>query len=186
MTTKRATQHGAQSQTLSTVEPALVQTVVQTPSKRKASLNVSGLIEKKSKIASKIQLVTPVFPKSGKNGNESIAFKSSNVARAPMKSVQVQVTTLSNEAINDDTNNVHSEPVVINDEFDQGAHATRSAVYPTTSSSTTTSRTTTVKYNYNFMTKVMQVFKGALDDHFETWEENTRLYQAWVIVKLIH
>ena len=26
------------------------------------------------------------------------------------------------------------------------------------------------------MTKVMQVFKGALDDHFETWEENTRLY----------
>ena len=37
-------------------------------------------------------MVTPVFSKSGKNGNESIAFKSSNVARAPMKSVQVQVT----------------------------------------------------------------------------------------------
>ena len=49
MTTKRATQHGAQSQTLSTVEPALVQTVVRTPSKRKACSNVSGLIEKKSK-----------------------------------------------------------------------------------------------------------------------------------------
>ena len=50
MTTKRATQHGAQSQTLSTVEPALVQTVVQTPSKRKASLNVSGLNEKNQKL----------------------------------------------------------------------------------------------------------------------------------------
>jgi hypothetical protein len=50
MTTKRATQHGAQSQTLSTVEPALVQTVVQTPSKRKASVKVSGLIEKNQRL----------------------------------------------------------------------------------------------------------------------------------------
>ena len=50
MTTKRATQHGAQSQTLSTVEPALVQTVAQMPSKRKASLNTSGLIEKNQKL----------------------------------------------------------------------------------------------------------------------------------------
>ena len=93
-----------------------------------------------------------------------------------MKSDKVKVTGLSNEAINDHTNNVHSEPEVINDDFVQEGHAIRSAVYPTTSSSTTASRTTTVKYNYNFMTKVMQVFKGALDDHFETWEENTRLY----------
>ena len=103
-------------------------------------------------------------------------LKNSKVAEAPMKSVQVKVTELSNGTINDHTNNVHSEPEVINDEFVQGGHAIRSAVYPTTSSSTTTSRTTTVKYNYNFMTKVIQVFKGALDDHFETWEENTRLY----------
>ncbi len=85
MTTKLATQHGAQSQTLSTVEPALVQTVEQTPMKRKASLNVSGLIEKKSKIASKIRLSRPVFSKSGTNGNESVLFKNSKVAKAPMK-----------------------------------------------------------------------------------------------------
>jgi hypothetical protein len=63
MTTKRATQHGAQSQTLSTVEPALVQTVVQTPMKRKASSNVSGLIEKKSKIASKYEWLHQFFRK---------------------------------------------------------------------------------------------------------------------------
>ena len=63
MTTKRATQHGAQSQTLSTVEPALVQTVVQTPMKRKASSNVSGLIEKKSKIASKYERLHQFFRK---------------------------------------------------------------------------------------------------------------------------
>jgi hypothetical protein len=63
MTTKRATQHGAQSQTLSTVEPALVQTVVQTPMKRKASLNVSGLIEEKSKIASKYEWLHQFFRK---------------------------------------------------------------------------------------------------------------------------
>jgi len=31
-------------------------------------------------------------------------------------------------------------------------------------------------YNLNSMTKSMQVFKGAADDHFETFEENTRLY----------
>ena len=72
MTTKRETQHGAQSQTLSTVEPALVQTVVQTPSKRKACLNFSGLVEKKSKIAN-IRLVPPVSSKGGKNPNESFA-----------------------------------------------------------------------------------------------------------------
>jgi phage shock protein A len=63
MTTKRVTQHGAQSQTLSTVEPALVQTVVQTPMKRKASSNVSGLIEKKSKIASKYERLHQFFRK---------------------------------------------------------------------------------------------------------------------------
>ena len=63
MTTKRATQHGAQSQTLSTVEPALVQTVVQTPMKRKASSNVSGLIEKKSKIESKYEWLHQFFRK---------------------------------------------------------------------------------------------------------------------------
>ena len=40
-----------------------------------------------------------------------------------MKSVQVKVTALSNEAINDETNNVHSEPEVINDEFVQEGHA---------------------------------------------------------------
>jgi hypothetical protein len=176
MTTKRATQHSAQSETLSTVEPALVQTVAQMPSKRKASLNTSGLIEKKSKVASEIRMVPPIFSKSGKNTNESIAFKNFNVAKASKKSIHVKVTeTLSNEAINDDTNSVHSDSEMINDEVIQEGHAIRS-VYPTTSSSSITTRSTTVKYNYNIMTKVMHVFKGALDDHFETWEENTRLY----------
>jgi hypothetical protein len=166
MTTKRATQHGAQSQTLSTVEPALVHTEVQTPSKRKANLSSSGLIEKKSKVASEIRLVPPIFSKSGKNTNESIAFKNSNVAKASKKSIHVQVTeTLSNEAINDDTNSVHSDPEMINDEVIQEGYAIRSAVFPTTSSSSITTRSTTVKYNYNIMTKVMQVFKGALDEN---------------------
>ena len=31
-------------------------------------------------------------------------------------------------------------------------------------------------YNLNSMTKSIQVFKGAADDHFETFEENTRLF----------
>jgi len=31
-------------------------------------------------------------------------------------------------------------------------------------------------YDLNSMTKAMQIFKGAADDHFETWEENTKLY----------
>ena len=39
-------------------------------------------------------------------------LKNSKVAEAPMKSVQVKVTELSNGTINDHTNNVHSEPEV--------------------------------------------------------------------------
>ena len=134
-------------------------------------------MKKKSKVASEIRLVPPIFSKSGKNTSESIAFKNSNVAKASKKSIHVKVTeTLSNEAINDDTNSVHSDLAMVNDEVIQEGHAIRSAVYPTTSSSYITTRSRTVKYNYNIMTKVMQVFKGSLDDHFETWEENTRLY----------
>ena len=42
--------------------------------------------------------------------------------------------------------------------------------------SSTSATPSVIKYNYNSMTKYMQVFKGSSDDHFETWEDNTRLY----------
>ena len=73
---------------------------------------------------------------------------------------------LSDDSIVEDNDNDHEDLDLVQESVVN--------VKPSTSCSIRTSPP--VKYNYNSMTKSMQVFKGSSEDHFETSEENTRLY----------
>ncbi len=99
------------------------------------------------------------------------------ITKIPKKSVQFEpMETSSHEELTDDSSvndDDDQDMIVVEDACETSAATTEDVII---TSSGLSSQPKVLKYSYNSMTKSMQAFKGLPDDHFETWEENTRLY----------
>ena len=177
MPPKRVIQHGAQSQTLPSAEPVAVQAVIQAqPLKRKCfSKSSQEPVAKKPTTSLRVRSASPrmAVDSSKRGGKSSIIITS----KSPKKSVQfVPMETSANEELTDDSslNDDNDQDMMVEEDACESPAAITEDVNIT--SSGLSSQPKVLKYSYNSMTKSMQVFKGLPDDHFETWEENTRLY----------
>jgi hypothetical protein len=179
MPPKRVIQHGAQSQTLSSAEPVAVQAVIEVQGvKRKASLskNSQEPVSKKTTTSLGLRSASLRMELDSSNKSGKIS-KSINTSKGPKKSVQFEPMEISSvEELTDDSsiNDDHEQDMIVEEDATESP-AVMTEVVATTSSGIS-SQFKAPKYSYNSMTKSMQVFKGSPDDHFETWEENTRLY----------
>ena len=153
MPPKRVTQHGAQSQTTS-----LPKTI--RPKRKIPQQHVDGPVIKMPKNTVTLAVSPSVNIGIKKKKGE---LKNLNLAIPSMKNtVHLESQLSSSEMLSDDF------IVEDNDNDREDLDLIQKSVVNVEPSQ--------VKCNYNSMTKSMQVFKGSSEDHFETWEENTRLY----------
>jgi hypothetical protein len=178
MPPKRVIQHGAQSQTLSSAEPVAVQAVIEVQGvKRKASLSKNSQEPVSKKTTTSLGLRSASLRMELDSSNKSGKISNSiNTSKGPKKSVQFEPMEISSvEELTDDSsiNDDHEQDMIVEEDATEPP-AVMTEVVATTSSGNS-SQFKAPKYSFNSMTKSMQVFKGSPDDHFETWEENTRL-----------
>jgi hypothetical protein len=163
----RVTQHGAHGSNSNDSQPMDDQVIASTSTdsnlkKRKATpvSKILGPVNKKTKVTNK---------EGGKQSPHSSSLIKKGPAGKPTSkavSFNIENSQSSDDSMsnNDDTEMDESDnnDIEMVEEGQKDSNRTLSQNPPI--------------YNLNSMTKSMQVFKGAADDHFETFEENTRLY----------
>ena len=161
MTTKRATQHGAQSQTS-------VKKLAQ-PKRTKQKILQNKIEEEPVTTEAKSTSPKSVFPQ---ESHKHIEQKNKTVPESKRIKISSTSKKSSPEVWTDDSISEETD----DDDDDSDRVQKKVFDFQPIKLSSTSVTPSVIKYNYNSMTKYMQVFKGSSDDHFETWEDNTRLY----------